>query len=396
VAAGALLCAIVCPTVTHSSPAHGSAFTVLIGPAGPLQPPAAALQPIGAAGSGSRPMGLVRAPHAAFSAHFASRMAVNAASLPASADLTQYNPSVGDQGQVGSCAAWATGYYLRGWYAIRDGYYPPAGSGPGAGFAPMFLYSRSSGGVDNGSSIEYNLAIMQQGASGMAGYGQGIDTRADYTQGDFDYKDLPTAAEIANAAHYKIKSYAVYDPTSTGLNLEDWIKTTIAGGSPVVLGIPVYNNFYYATSSSYLVGVPAAGSTLFGYHAIFGDKYDANGVWIENQWGTWWGLNGWVELGWDFINWLYTNSSVWYDADAMAPLPAASGTATPTATSSPTGAVTSTSTPTATSTQSVAPTSTRTATTTPRSTSTATPRPTSTATRTATPRPTSTPHKRHP
>src|SRR5262245_57210557 len=37
--------------------------------------------------------------------------------LPAAVDLSYYNPSVADQRQVGSCVAWATEYYLRGWYA---------------------------------------------------------------------------------------------------------------------------------------------------------------------------------------------------------------------------------------------------------------------------------------
>jgi hypothetical protein len=33
-----------------------------------------------------------------------------------------------------------------------------------------------------------------------------------------------------------------------------------------------------------------------------GAIYDANGVWIENTWGTSWGLYGWAELSWSFIN----------------------------------------------------------------------------------------------
>lgn len=403
-----LLCAVFAPNVFHSATAHGGA--ALLAPYGALQPPAAALHADGAPGDGSRMMGLAPAPHAAYRSHFATRSAVGTASLPAGVDLSQYSPSVGNQGPVGSCAAWSTGYNLRGWYANRDGYYPPAGNGRGAGFAPMFLYTRSSGGVDQGSSIEYNLAIMEQGATGAAGYGQGIDTRADYAQGDFNYTTLPTAPEIANAAPYKIRSYTVYDPSSTGLGLEDWIKTTMAGGNPVVLGIPVFGNFYNATSSSFLVGVPAAGSTLYGYHAIMADKYDANGVWIENQWGTWWGLNGWAELSWAFINWLYASTTYWYDADSMSPLAAPSGTAT--STPSPSATATqapATNTPTATQTPRPA---TPTATSTPRPaspTTTATPKPASptatatrtatpraaTATWTATPRPTSTPHRWH-
>src|SRR3989442_1386843 len=61
---------------------------------------------------------------------------------PASVDLSQSNPPVGDPGSVASCASWATGYYLRGWYARRDGYYPAGGPGGTGSFAPMYLYSQ--------------------------------------------------------------------------------------------------------------------------------------------------------------------------------------------------------------------------------------------------------------
>jgi hypothetical protein len=41
--------------------------------------------------------------------------------LPASADLTQYAVPVGDQGQVNSCAAWATDYTAFGYWERRLG-----------------------------------------------------------------------------------------------------------------------------------------------------------------------------------------------------------------------------------------------------------------------------------
>jgi len=78
------------------------------------------------------------------------------------------------------------------------------------------------------------------------------------------------------------------------------IEQSIASGNPVALGIPVYDNFYNAGASSYYIGLPQG--TFYGGHAVFAMKYDANGVWIENSWGTGWGLNGWAELSWAFID----------------------------------------------------------------------------------------------
>jgi hypothetical protein len=207
-------------------------------------------------------------------------------SLPAAVDLTQYNPPVGDQGGVESCVSWATGYYLRGWYAGRGGYYPPGG------FAPLFLYNQITHGQNVGTGFGQNLGILQQ---------QGIDPEFDFWQGYYDYTDQPTTTETAEAAPYRIAGYSIVSPAQVAL--KTWIETTISAGNPVVIGIPVYPEFdQVGPATNYLVNVPQPGETSRGGHAVFGSKYDANGLWIENSWGTSWGKNGWAELSWNFIS----------------------------------------------------------------------------------------------
>jgi hypothetical protein len=152
----------------------------------------------------------------------------------------------------------------------------------------MYLYSQLAHGRNVGTYFNDNLNILLRGS----------DTRADYSQGDYDFKDLPTAGESDNAAHYTIASYS----DVKGSNLQGWIEATLAGGNPVAIGIPVYPEFDQASASNPLVGLPKPGETSRGGHAVFASKYDANGLWIENSWGTGYGLNGWVELSWSFVN----------------------------------------------------------------------------------------------
>src|SRR5260370_42601069 len=45
---------------------------------------------------------------------------VYSGSLPDSVDLNRFSPPVGEEGAEAKCTAWASGYYLRGWYARRD------------------------------------------------------------------------------------------------------------------------------------------------------------------------------------------------------------------------------------------------------------------------------------
>jgi len=43
-------------------------------------------------------------------------------------------------------------------------------------------------------------------------------------------------------------------------------------------------------------------ATPNGQLSLFAPAYDQAGVWVENQWGTAWGLNGWAELSWNYVS----------------------------------------------------------------------------------------------
>ena len=210
-----------------------------------------------------------------------------AASLPASVSLTQYAIAVGDQGQLGSCAAWATDYSALGYWENKQRI-------SGGGLAPMYTYSQVDGGVDDGSSIEGNLWVDET---------QGIDTQSDYWQGNFDYSDQPTAAEKLNAVNWRLSGYSDLTINESGSQTvtQTSIETALAAGDPVVIGIPVYDNFYYVGSAN--AGYYAAPSGAFeGDHAVTALGYNSQGLVIENSWGTGWGNAGFATLSWAFIN----------------------------------------------------------------------------------------------
>ncbi len=208
------------------------------------------------------------------------------ATLPTSVDLTPLAPPVGNQGDVGSCAAWASDYTALGYWLRYDN---RAGSGY---LEPMYTYSQVDGGVDNGSSIDGNLQIAVS---------QGVDIRSDYTQGDFDWADQPTPHEVSNAASWKLTSFQELPVTPGGSTTQVSIEGALAAGDPVVIGIPVYLNFEELGSAN----AGYYGSTsgpLLGYHAITALGYNSNGLVIENSWTTAWGNSGFATLGWGFVN----------------------------------------------------------------------------------------------
>lgn len=233
--------------------------------------------------------------------------------LPPAVDLSADAPPVGDQGSVNACVSWALAYGLRAWYARRDDAYPAGG------FAPMYTYSQVSGGQNVPTSFGATLAVLAS---------QGVDTAADYWQGPGNYWTPPTAAEHINAAPYRtIAGRTLFAGAGQGWVAQQAIEQALASGNPVDLGIPVYANFYSAGPGSYYIDGTAG--AFYGGHAVAVYRYDANGVWLENSWGTGWGLNGWAELSWSFVE------QYAYEADQLVMPQAAAPTPAPTATPRP-------------------------------------------------------------
>jgi C1A family cysteine protease len=204
--------------------------------------------------------------------------------LPASVDLTRYAMPVGDQGQVGACASWASVYGAMGYWENRDRRVTPGGG------EPMYVYSQISHGHDNGSTIEQPLAIAKT---------QGVDTRRDYVQGDFNFTSQPNTHERQSALHWKDSGYRNVTPTQAN------IESALASGKPVVVGIPVYYDFWTNQNINPSGVYPTLGPgnrTFEGNHAIVALGYNPTGLVIENSWGTSWGRRGYATLRWSWVS----------------------------------------------------------------------------------------------
>ncbi len=243
-------------------------------------------------------LGLIRTTPPRISAAEKSAVHAEAASLPASVDLTSHAMPVGNQGSVGSCAAWAADYTALGYWENKQGI-------PGGGLAPMYTYSQVTGGHDVGSTIEGNLSIDEKG----------VDNQTDYYQGNYDYKDMPAAGEKTDAVNWRLTGFSdlPVQMSSSSTVTQQSIETALAAGLPVVIGIPVYNNFFSVGSANqgYYAGVLG---NFAGNHAVTALGYNSQGLVIENSWGAGWGNAGWATLSWSFVN-----SDV-FDAVSVSPL----------------------------------------------------------------------------
>ncbi|WP_405167861.1 C1 family peptidase [Nocardia sp. NBC_01499] len=151
----------------------------------------------------------------------------------------------------------------------------------------MFIYAQIAQGNDQGTWAGVALPMERD---------QGIDTKSDYWQGDFDYTTQPDQNEIANAAHYKLSGSK--DLTS-GDKVAN-IKAAIAAGLPVPIGFEVRESFENLNQSNSRYN-PSPNERTLGGHEVTIVGYDSKGVTIENSWGSSWGDNGFFTAPWSFI-----------------------------------------------------------------------------------------------
>jgi len=157
----------------------------------------------------------------------------------------------------------------------------------------MYLYSQVNRGVDQGSTTRDNYNVLTS---------QGIAERSVYTQGDYDWRTQPTAAQRANAANHKTTSpIYIFNGQNAGPNATAGIKSALAAGNPVLLAIPVYQGFYGLNALNSTFRLANVSGSNLGGHAITVMGYNSTGAIIQNSWGTRWGGSGFATIGWDFI-----------------------------------------------------------------------------------------------
>jgi hypothetical protein len=179
------------------------------------------------------------------------------------------------------------------------GYYATTTHAAGAPYAPLYLYMRKVYGAPPSAGMVPEQALTEAKTNG-------VDTQADYTQGTTNYTIAPTAAEILNATHYKVTNWTtLWSGSSQGTAAQTLMKQAIASGNPVAIGFPVFRDFEAIRSGALYNTL--SGASLGG-HMVAVFAYDAEGIWIRNQWGTGWGASGDAHLSWAFVQTLVSGA----------------------------------------------------------------------------------------
>lgn len=239
------------------------------------------------------------------------------ANLPDKVDLTAYLPPIGNQGNYGTCVAWATAYNCRTWLDAHKNGRTTNQLSSSEIYSPADIWKGIPAGQKNkgcqGTSFQpaFN-AMISRGVATLA------ESPYFSTQGDCDCSN--TQSETAEASKHKIKSYreiAVHDITT--------VKRYLAEGHPVVIGASLGDNYMNATGSSVIYSKGTTAQTgMHAYHAMMCVGYDnnrggSNGAFrVVNSWGKTWGDNGYVWLDANYMcsnDFAYTGLVAYLDGD---------------------------------------------------------------------------------
>jgi hypothetical protein len=207
--------------------------------------------------------------------------------LSGSVDLSGQMPPVGDQGQQGSCTAWAVAYYQKTHYEWLEHHWND--SLTSHQFSPAFIYNQINGGADQGSGTNSAYALIAD---------QGCATLADCPYNQNDYTSWPSESAYARAIPYRGSTSRWFSMTdSVGI---DKVRQRLDSGYTTVIGISVYSNFDYIENFNYTYCVADKyGSnrgghvvTIVGYNDTMTTNDGPGAFKLVNSWGTGWGLSG--------------------------------------------------------------------------------------------------------
>lgn len=202
--------------------------------------------------------------------------------LPASVDLSDKLPPVGNQGMQQSCVAWAIAYALKSYQEKLE-------SGQQYKFSPSFIYNQINNGLNAPTYVTDALNVLSQ--QGVCPYDE-----MPYNQNDWVTK--PSQQAMSDAKKFRIDYWRKINHT----DIKE-VKAHLAAGYPVVIGVTVSEEFIHNGKDIWKdPGTPAGGHCML----LVGYDDTKNAFKVMNSWGPEWGDNGfgWIDYG------LFTNPQV--------------------------------------------------------------------------------------
>jgi len=224
-------------------------------------------------------------------------------SLPSRKDLASKFPPIGDQGQYGTCVAWATGYNLKtSLNAIDKNWNEIDLKKPANQTSPKdlwFVIGKSDKGTNcEGTNFEPALdALISKGATNLNSVPYSNMGKCDGTSSGDASNKLANYRKIA------------YNNTLAGGSNKDGMtqvnfKGYLAQGRPILFGAKLGDRFMRWNSDNVISSDTYNNPGMqHAYHAMILVGYDdgKKAFRVRNSWGDDWGDNGSIWIDYDFF-----------------------------------------------------------------------------------------------
>lgn len=210
--------------------------------------------------------------------------------LPERISLEKYCPDRLNQGQQGSCVAWASAYAARSIMQARE-----TGQDPNSiAFSPSFLYNQIGLEGCQGSYIVRAMESMKE---------TGAVSLDQFPYNEEDCSTQPNRYLLQSAEQFRTKGFNRLSKGAENYETDMLaVKQNLAQGAPVVIGMMVGGSFMQGMLGQ-KVWIPESSDyqmSGFGGHAMcvigYDDYLEGGAFQLMNSWGKQWGENGiaWV------------------------------------------------------------------------------------------------------
>jgi len=191
-------------------------------------------------------------------------------------DLSPWLGPIKDQGDLGACTAFAATGYMEYLYRRYKNIQPV--------LSPLFLYYKErehDGDLGNGDTGSYGSTAFWV----LHDTGCCLESTDPYNVKDFE--TAPTQAQLDEAKNYRVGAM------HTTMTVIDDLRSAIASGYPVLIGITIMESFEEGDWGTNCV-MPAPTGKILGGHEVYIHGYNdvTRRFTIRNSWGEGWGNKG--------------------------------------------------------------------------------------------------------